>query len=351
MEAPPTEQESYNDPTNTLQYYIHGFIVDGYNPDLSYTHNNFYYAVKTITPELLRDITSLQFRIFELCANQDRRENPVDDAIHAYSKLIRNIIFKFPVDINYKIVNVLKVVEFLKTKRTRDNLESYTKMKNSVLLLFGEDMLVSIREGGVFYSTQIYTEMKTLLLDIFRDEQRYINSSDIVKSVIFRFYILDNDPRFRQAYSEMSPLSKAHFFIHIMNIQKYHTYLTDEMTTEIITQLGEPNSELNRLVHNYSRYPIAHMVAASLKSGSGMPQYIPPTPDTDQRPVQQPHMPALPAVVPQQLVYDGESGGSRRNSAITASKRKKIKQSKRKSKYTRKSNKNKMQRKKSRRRN
>jgi hypothetical protein len=45
-------------------------------------------------------------------------------------------------------------------------------------------------------------------------------------------------------------------------------------------------------------------------------------------------------------------GGTRRNSAITASKRKKIKQSKskRKSKYTRKSNKNKMQRKKSQRR-
>jgi len=46
----------------------------------------------------------------------------------------------------------------------------------------------------------------------------------------------------------------------------------------------------------------------------------------------------------------GGHGGSRRNSAITASKRKKIKQSKRKSKYTRKSNKNKMQRKKSQRR-
>ena len=46
----------------------------------------------------------------------------------------------------------------------------------------------------------------------------------------------------------------------------------------------------------------------------------------------------------------GGRGGSRRNSAITASKRKKIKQSKRKSKYTRKSNKNKMQRKKSQRR-
>lgn len=46
-------------------------------------------------------------------------------------------------------------------------------------------------------------------------------------------------------------------------------------------------------------------------------------------------------------------GSSRRNSTITASKRKKIKQSKskRKSKYTRKSNKNKMQRKKSQRRN
>jgi len=43
-------------------------------------------------------------------------------------------------------------------------------------------------------------------------------------------------------------------------------------------------------------------------------------------------------------------GGTRRNSAITASKRKKIKQSKRKSKYTRKSNKNKMQKKKSQRR-
>ena len=49
----------------------------------------------------------------------------------------------------------------------------------------------------------------------------------------------------------------------------------------------------------------------------------------------------------------GGGSGSRRNSAITASKRKKIKQSKskRKSKYTRKSNKNKMQRKKSQRRN
>ena len=46
-------------------------------------------------------------------------------------------------------------------------------------------------------------------------------------------------------------------------------------------------------------------------------------------------------------------GGSRRNSAITASRRKKIKQSKskRKSKYTRKSNKNKIQRTKSQRRN
>jgi hypothetical protein len=45
-------------------------------------------------------------------------------------------------------------------------------------------------------------------------------------------------------------------------------------------------------------------------------------------------------------------GGGRRNSAITASKRKKIKQSKskRKSKYTRKSNKNKMQMTKSQRR-
>jgi hypothetical protein len=47
----------------------------------------------------------------------------------------------------------------------------------------------------------------------------------------------------------------------------------------------------------------------------------------------------------------GGQGGSRRNSAITASKRKKIKQSKRKSKYTRKSIKNKIQRKKSQRRN
>jgi hypothetical protein len=48
----------------------------------------------------------------------------------------------------------------------------------------------------------------------------------------------------------------------------------------------------------------------------------------------------------------GGGSGSRRNSAITASKRKKIKQSKskRKSKYTRKSIKNKMQRKKSQRR-
>jgi hypothetical protein len=49
----------------------------------------------------------------------------------------------------------------------------------------------------------------------------------------------------------------------------------------------------------------------------------------------------------------GGGSGSRRNSAITASKRKKIKQSKskRKSKYTRKSNKNKMQRKNRQRRN
>jgi hypothetical protein len=319
--------------------------------------------VKTITPELLRDIvmrgiTSLQIQIFELCANEDRRRIPVDDAIHAYSKLIRNIIFTFPGDINYKIVNVLKVVEFLKTKRTRDNLESYTKMKNSVLLLFGEDMLVSIREGGVFYSTQIYTEVKTLLLDIFRDEQRYINSSDIVKSVIFKFYLFDRDrdpPLFRQAYSQMSPLSKAHFFIHIMNIQKYHVYLTHEMIAEIIIQLRDQNSELKKLVRDYSKYPIAYRVANSLEAGLGVPQ-IPPTPHTDQRlPPPLPLHP--PPVVPRQLFDhvesdDGESGGSRRKSTFLLKRRKLMSKSKSKSKskLKLKSNKHKVQKKKTRRR-
>jgi hypothetical protein len=242
MEAPSTERESDVDPVNTLQYFIHHFKMDGYTPILTIcTPDNFYYAVKSITLELLQNIVIqgtnplelTPFQIFQLCAeSQERRRNPIDAAIHAYSKLIRNII-NYHETLNYKIGIVLKVVEFLKTKRTRDNNESYTKMKNSILLLFGEDMMVSIREGGVFYSIPIYSQMKQLLLYIFLNEQSYIHSSDIVKSVIFRFYMNDNDAGFRQAYSQMSPLSKAHFFIYIMNTQKYHVYLSPEMITEI----------------------------------------------------------------------------------------------------------------------
>jgi hypothetical protein len=348
-----TELQSYYDPVNTLQPFIHDFIVDEYKPDLTIcTRNDFYYAVKSITPELLQNIVRqgtspaqlLQvppFQIFQLCAaNQELRRDPVDSAIHAYSKLIRNIILTFPEPINDKIGIVLKVVEFLKTKRTHDNNENYTKMKNSILLLFGQDMLVSLREGGVFYSTPIYSEMKQLILDIFHDQESYIASSKLVKSLIFRFYIANTDARFRQAYSRISPLSKAHFFIHIMdNHRECLDRLDPDMITEIKNELRNQNSELKILLRNYSLYPTARIVANSLETDSPMPQYIPPTPDTLQRPPPPQHPPQDPPL-PRRLF----NGGSRRKSTLL------LKRRKLRSKSKSKSNKNRMQRKKSHRR-
>ena len=91
----------------------------------------------------------------------------VNDAIHAYSKLISHFLFE-----DDRITDVHQIINFLKTDYTNAMSDpitqsSYNEKKSRILTLFGENLLLYGPESAIIASTNIFTELQILLYQTF----------------------------------------------------------------------------------------------------------------------------------------------------------------------------------------
>jgi hypothetical protein len=171
----------------------------------------------------------------------------VNDAISAYSKLIDKLIEENkPRDVVDQVIDFLKIdyANAMNDPRTRS---SYNQIKSRIFTLFGENMLLHGPNSALFASPQLFFELKTLLYHIFTNEQRYIDSIDIMKKLIFKF-VLHKDVHMLLAYNTASPLLKAHFFIYMLDNPEHYGEISAEMMREIERELVREDSELNILL-------------------------------------------------------------------------------------------------------
>jgi hypothetical protein len=171
----------------------------------------------------------------------------VNNAIHAYSKLIDKLIEEDkPPEVVNQVIDFLKIdyANAMNDPRTRS---SYNQIKSRIFALFGENMLEYGPDSALFVSPQIFTELKTLLYHIFTNDQLYIRSIGIMKKLISKF-VVHGDEHMVSAYNTASPLLKAHFFIYMLDNPEHHGEISAEMMGEIEHELVTEDSELNILL-------------------------------------------------------------------------------------------------------
>jgi hypothetical protein len=252
--TPPTAEESERNPTRTIQYeynhYINrrdvidalsrGDLVIPNDPNISCTRDNFYLS-------LLLGVGTED--MFHQCSIQQiEGGGAVNNAIHAYSKLIDKLIEEDkPRDVD-QVIDFLKIdyANAMNDPRTRS---SYNQIKSRIFALFGENMLQYGPNSALFVSPQIFTELKTLLYHIFTNDQLYIRSIGIMKKLISKF-VVHQDLDMVLAYNTASPLLKAHFFIYMLDNPEHHGEISAEMMGEIEVELVNPASQLNILLNS-----------------------------------------------------------------------------------------------------
>jgi hypothetical protein len=253
----PTPAESALNPTRTIHYEYQHFLkrdLSEYdnpeNVDFTCTRESFYYALLSFSSSESRKQRAIQR--FNMCAiQQGPHADPVDAAIHAYSKLIVNLM---NTDTLESMREAFGVVEFLKLDYADEmsdvqSKSRYDQTKDHILLLFGKDMLLYPANSALVYSPQIYHDMVILLIDIFGDEERFIRSSEIVKHLIF-FYLFNRLPDMVEKYWGVSSLTKAHLFAYILNTPaaRQMTRSSPPMFEEIMSQVSNLGSPLNTLL-------------------------------------------------------------------------------------------------------
>jgi hypothetical protein len=205
-----------------------------------------------------------------MCAiQQGPHADPVDAAIHAYSKLIVNLMNTNTLE---SMREAFDVVQFLKldyADEMSDVQSRYDQTKDHILLLFGKDMLSYPANSALVYSPPIYHDMVNLLINIFGDEARFIRSSEIVKHLIF-FYLFHILPDMVEKYWEVSPLTKAHLFAYILNTPaaRQMTRSSPSMFEEIMSQVSNLDSPLNTLLGSGSYPEASRYVFEGLQSNT-----------------------------------------------------------------------------------
>jgi hypothetical protein len=254
--TPPTAEESERNPTRTIQYEYNHYInrrdvidalsrgdlvIRSNDPNISCTRDNFYLS-------LLLGVGVGAEHMFHQCSIQQiEGGGAVNNAIHAYSKLIDKLIEEDkPLDVVNQVIDFLKIdyANAMNDHRTRS---SYNQIKSRIFALFGENMLQYGHDSALFVSPQIFTELKTLLYHIFTNDQLYIHSIGIMKKLISKF-VVHGDEHMVLAYRNASPLLKAHFFIYMLDNPEHHGEISAEMMGEIEHELVTEDSELNILL-------------------------------------------------------------------------------------------------------
>jgi hypothetical protein len=280
----PTAAESALNPTRTIQYEFQHFLqqyrttdirresdtpgtpffirmdAGENNPNFICTRDSFYLSLIQYDPIMAQPAPASIQRLYR-CAQQgvpDIQGDPVDAAIHAYSKLISNLLQANRQPDASTIIEFLKIdyADAMSDPRSRT---LYYRNKFRILIFFGENALVRGPDSALSVSPQIFNELVGLLYNTFTNEQRYIGSSPMTKQLISKFVVHGN-PHMVQAYGLVTPLTKSHFFIYILNTPANHGDVSRAMLREIENELINPASQLNVLL-NSNLYPIASNVA------------------------------------------------------------------------------------------
>lgn len=182
--------------------------------------------------------------------------NPVDAAIHAYSILISNLI-----DAERR-PEAREVIEFLQEDYTDAMSDPrtqriYNRTKDQILLLFGEN-IDALRASPI----ELRTEVLHLVHYLFRNEQRYIESSPFAKKVISKYVVRYREPHMIQLYEQLTPLAKAHFFVSVLENNLTISQQAPQITQDLELALMTPESPLNQLLQSY---PNASQVAEQIR--------------------------------------------------------------------------------------
>lgn len=168
--------------------------------------------------------------------------DPVDAAIHAYSILINNLINA------ERRPEARDVIEFLKEDYT-DAMNDprtqriYNRTKDQILLLFGDDY-DALRASPI----ELRTEVLHVVHYLFRNEQRYLESSPFAKKVISKYVTRYRVQHMIQLYEQLTPLAKAHFFVSILENNLTISHQTPQITQDLELALMTPENPLNQLL-------------------------------------------------------------------------------------------------------
>ena len=212
--------------------------MNPYDPEFACTRDSFYLSLMQI---LRSDEEAISITRFRKCAEEGgiAIRDGIDSAIHAYSILISNLYNK------QKFAELRKVVMFLQDPNEMRNSQeepdkmSYKRNKDQVLLLIGDDLLALSASPR-----PIRTEVSDLVTHLFRDQNRYIRSSELAKNVIYKFvleYNIRNNPF---DYQNLTPLGKAYFLLYILQYRLPSRKISDDLDLELMI----PNSPLNQLL-------------------------------------------------------------------------------------------------------
>ena len=234
---PPTAAESANNPTRTIQYeYTHFFeryrnhatntrrdsltpgtlfyiSMDANDPNFACSRDSFYLSLIHV----IRTNRPGSENRFRMCAMQGVVVAPgavadtVDAAIHGYSILINDLISTDQGPDARSVIEFLKL-DYADAMSEHGTRKYYDRSKKNVLALLGGD-LNALRACP----QRIRDEVLQYLLYVFRNEQRYIDSSPMVKKAIAKYVITYRQPNMVGVYNGMNPNVKNHFFAFILN--------------------------------------------------------------------------------------------------------------------------------------
>jgi len=260
---PPSAAESANNPTRTIQYeYTHfveryrsGLRVDSLTPGTP-----FYISMDANDPNFVCSRDSFFLSLihvirtnrqgsedrFRMCAMQGVVVAPgaaadtVDAAIHGYSILINDLIAANQGPDARSVIEFLKI-DYADAMSENGTRKYYDRSKKNVLALLGGDLnaLTACPQG-------IIDEVLRYLLDVFRNEQRYIASSPTVKKAIAELVINEQLDMVDVYNTGMIRRVRLHFFAFILNqTPQFIASLPQVMKNYIISQLNNNASNLS----------------------------------------------------------------------------------------------------------
>jgi hypothetical protein len=211
------------------------------DPEFACTRDSFYLSLMQI---LRRDEEAISIARFRKCAESAEEggiaiRDGIDSAIHAYSILIRNLYNKQKFAELRKVVMILQDPNEMRNSQEEPDKMSYKRNKDQVLLLIGDDLLALSASPR-----PIKTEVFDLVAYLFRNENRYIRSSELAKNVIYKFVLEYNIAGRPFDYQNLSPLGKAHFLLYILQNRLPSINISQDLDLELMI----PDSRLNQLL-------------------------------------------------------------------------------------------------------